>query len=72
MAFIDYLPEGSVPERFRVPDQDNIIQVHSVHPSIMKLHYELYVELMHRKSDWSRVQRELVALVVSSLNQCHY
>ena len=72
MAFISYAPKESVPDQYIVADSDNIIQIHAVHPQIMKLHYEIYVELMHRKSDWTRVQRELIAIVVSDFNQCHY
>lgn len=72
MAHISPVPPGQIPESCRVPDQDNIIQIHSVHPEIMKLHYDLYLELMHGKSAWTRIQRERVAVVVSGLNGCHY
>ena len=72
MAFVKRVPRNEVPEKERVDDDDHIIQVHSVHPRIMKLHHELYLELMHRKSDWTAVQREMVAVLVSSLNRCHY
>lgn len=72
MAFIDYLPKDQIPEADRVPDDDNIIQVHSVHSRIMRMHYDLYVETMHKKSPLSRTQREKVAVVVSSINGCVY
>ena len=72
MAFIPYSDAADVPEKFRVSDSDNIIQIHAIHPSVMKLHYDMYIELMHRPSDWSRYQRELVAVVVSDINRCHY
>ena len=38
----------------------------------MRLHYDLYVALMHRPSPLSRKQREMVAVVVSATNGCHY
>lgn len=72
MAFIDYLPESSIPEEDRVPDRDNIILVHSVHSRILKQHYDLYRELMYGPGPLSRVQREMVALVVSARNACEY
>lgn len=72
MSFIDYASWESVPSKDRVEDEDNIIRIHSVHPRIMKLHYELYVELMHKPSPLSRIEREWVAVVVSNMNKCHY
>ncbi len=72
MAFISYLPQDQIPEQDRVPDEDNIIQVHGVHSPIMRLHYDLYIEIMHRRSPLSRIQREMVAVTVSSINSCEY
>lgn len=51
---------------------DNIMKIHSLNPRSMTDHYELYVTLMRRKSDLSRIQREMIAVVVSAANQCHY
>ena len=42
MAFIDYEAEEMIPPDDRVPDQDNILRVHSVHSRTMRLHYDLY------------------------------
>ena len=72
MAFIDYVPAANLPENERVPDPDNIIQIHSVHPRTMRHHYELYIELMRRRGALSRIQREMIAVVVSAANECHY
>jgi alkylhydroperoxidase family enzyme len=72
MAFIRYLSESELPVNERVSDQDNIIQVHAVHPAVMRQHYELYRELMHRPGPLSRRQREMLAVRVSALNGCHY
>ncbi len=72
MAYIPYQSLDAIPESDRVNDRDNIIQVHGIHSRVMKLHYELYVELMHRRGPLTRVQRETVATVVSSINECHY
>ena len=72
MAFILYVPESDVPESDRVPDKDNIIRIHGVHPRIMRLHYEIYLEIMRRPSPLSRRLREMVAVVVSAANGCRY
>ena len=72
MAYIDYVPESEIAPEQRVADTDNIIQVHCMHPEVMRLHYELYLRLMHKAGPLSRVQREMVAIVVSVENGCHY
>jgi len=72
MAFISYLPQDQIPETDRVPDDDNIIQIHGVHSRIMRQHFELYRELMYSRGPLSRIQREMIALVVSAVNECHY
>ena len=71
MAFIRYA-DDEVPLEDRVPDQDNILRIHGVHPRVIRQHYELYLQLMHRPGPLSREQRELVAVVVSAANGCHY
>jgi alkylhydroperoxidase family enzyme len=72
MAFIDYLSPEEILEDDHVPDNDNIIQIHGVHSRIMRQHYDLYRELMYSRGSLSRVQREMIAVVVSAENQCHY
>ena len=72
MAFIDYLPVERIVESDRVPDDDNIIQIHGVHSRTMLQHFELYRELMYSRGPLSRIQREMIAVVVSAANQCHY
>lgn len=72
MASIAFVPEDRIPPEDRTGDDDHIIRVHGVHPRVMRLHYELYVELMRRPGPLTRVQREMVAVVVSATNGCHY
>ena len=72
MAFIRYVPEEEIPDADRVSDRDNIIRVHGVHSRTMRHHYELYKELMHGRGPLTRVQREMIAVVVSAQNECHY
>lgn len=81
MAYIGYIEKKDADEKllalykeYSSPDGDldNIIKIHSHNPRSMQGHYELYKCLMYGKSDLSRVQREMIAVVVSALNHCHY
>ena len=51
---------------------DNILAVHSLNPPTLRAHADLYHTVMHAKSPLSRSEREMVAVVVSTINQCHY
>lgn len=51
---------------------DNILTVHSLNPASLRAHYDLYKVCMYGPSDLSRAQREMVAVVVSAANRCHY
>jgi uncharacterized peroxidase-related enzyme len=51
---------------------DNILKIHSLNVKSLKGHYDLYAHLMRGPSDLSREQREMIAVVVSAVNQCHY
>lgn len=50
----------------------NILQVHSLNPAALRAHFDLYRTLMFARSELSRAQREMVAVVVSKTNGCHY
>lgn len=51
---------------------DNILKIHGLNPQSLEGHYELYKWLMRGRSPLSRAQREMIAVVVSSINHCHY
>jgi alkylhydroperoxidase family enzyme len=51
---------------------DNILKIHSLNLPSLHGHYELYRTLMYGRSGLSRVQREMIAVVVSATNHCHY
>lgn len=72
MAFIRYVADEEIPVDDRVPDHDNILRIHGVHSRTMRQHYDFYRELMYGRSPLSRVQREMIAVVVSAANECHY
>ena len=51
---------------------DNILRVHSLHAKTLGEHAELYDTTMHGPSGLSLAEREMIAVVVSSINRCHY
>ena len=51
---------------------DNILKIHSLNPPSLDAHFELYKTLMRGRSGLSRAEREMIAVVVSAANQCHY
>jgi uncharacterized peroxidase-related enzyme len=50
----------------------NIMKVHSLDPESMKNHLDLYLSIMQNNSSLDEEERELIAVVVSSLNNCSY
>ena len=51
---------------------DNILAVHSLNPRGMAAHQALYESAMAGTATLRKVERELIALVVSLENDCHY
>ncbi len=82
MAWIEMTPEdaagGELAElydRVRDPETgrvDHIMAIHSLHPAGLRTHYELYREVMTGTPTLRKVEREMIALVVSQANHCHY
>ena len=83
MAYISYSDEHGEPdpkladlyERNRDPRHDavdNILRIHGYNPPSLEGHLALYKALMFGRSELSRKQREMIAVVVSEANECHY
>jgi uncharacterized peroxidase-related enzyme len=51
---------------------DNIWKAHSMNPESLRFHYDLYKHLATGKSALSRMQREMIGVVVSAANGCAY
>lgn len=51
---------------------DNILKIMSRSPKALRDAMKMYLTIMHGPSDLSRAQREMMATVVSQVNQCHY
>lgn len=50
----------------------NILKVQSLNPATLKASMRLYTATMHDASGLSRVEREMLATVVSRVNHCFY
>ena len=50
----------------------NILKIMSRSPRALKASMELYTGTMFGPSELSRAQREMLAVVVSAANHCHY
>ncbi len=51
---------------------DNIMAIHGLHPAGLEAHLALYHSVMRSTTSFRKVERELVAYVVSCANECHY
>jgi len=82
VAFISYVPRDEAGPDLKplydkfwedeMGDMDHILRIHSHNPKSMVGHYEYYRHIMKGPSPLSRPQREMLAVVVSALNHCHY
>ena len=81
MAHIPYVPyeeaQGTLADLYRRyggPERkvDHIIRIHSLDPPSMEHHMRLYAHLMRGPSQLSRIQREMIAVTVSGVNDCFY
>ncbi len=50
----------------------NIVKVQSLNPKSLQGGMGLYVTIMMGESHLTRAQREMLAVVVSRVNECHY
>jgi uncharacterized peroxidase-related enzyme len=50
----------------------NVLRVYAIRPRHLQLWNDFYDELMRGESGLSKAQREMIAVVVSTANRCHY
>ncbi len=50
----------------------NIVKAMCLNPLVLNRSMELYKAIMFGTSELSRLERELLAVVVSTANDCHY
>ena len=51
---------------------DNVLKAHSLHPAGLEAHWTLYRAVMRSTRSLPRAEREMIAVVVSVINGCHY
>ncbi len=51
---------------------DNVMKIHSVHPEGLNAHFAVYDAAMKGTATLPKVDREMIAAVVSRINDCHY
>ena len=61
--------QGIISKRGKVAD---VHQIQSLRPESIVKHQELYLEIMFSKSELSRAEREMMAVIVSANNHCEY
>jgi len=82
MAWIETIPEdqaqGVLQELYaRMQDPqtervDNVLKIHSLEPEGLSAHWALYRSAMKATKGLRGSERELIAVLVSRLNGCHY
>ncbi len=81
-AWIGMIPEDEADgelkawyDKLRDPEfgvVDNIMRIHSLNLPSLRDHYGLYHTVMYGQSGLARPEREMIAVVVSAANRCHY
>lgn len=81
-AWIEMIPEDEAEgelktwyDKLRDPEfgqVDNILRIHSLNLPSLRDHNELYRHVMYGRSGLTRIEREMIAVVVSAANRCHY
>jgi hypothetical protein len=54
------------------PLRANIVKIHDLHPGMTRRFYDMYRMLMMQEGPITRDRREMIAVAVSSANDCHY
>ncbi len=81
MAYIRTVPpqeaKGSLKRQYdaaikRAGRVFEVVRIQSLNPAVLDASMRLYQALMHSASSLSRVEREMIAVAVSSANACHY
>jgi alkylhydroperoxidase family enzyme len=81
-AWIEVIPEdeakgelAALYDELRSPQTgrvDHVMAIHSLHPQSMRDHQQLYRTLMYGAGGLTRPEREMIGVVASALNRCHY
>ncbi|MBN4050406.1 carboxymuconolactone decarboxylase family protein [Desulfobulbus sp. AH-315-M07] len=51
---------------------DNVLKIQSLRPASLRAHLDLYRDAMKGSKTLPKAKREMIAVVVSRFNDCHY
>lgn len=71
----EWLSDGTIRRQVADPRTgqiDNIISVHSIDEGSLKAHLQLYMQAMKSTPTLPKVEREIIAVIVSRENGCQY
>ncbi len=68
----DFLKQQYDAAQKRAGSVANIISVQGHNPKVLESSMEFHRDVMYGPSPLSRAQREMMAVVVSRVNECHY
>jgi hypothetical protein len=51
---------------------DHVLRIHAAMPETMTEHLAFYEGILRRPGPLSRMECEIIGVVVSTLNECHY
>jgi alkylhydroperoxidase family enzyme len=81
LAFIRMIPdeeaEGSLKRQYdaaigRAGKVFNVVRIFSLRPAVMRSALAVYRDTMFGESELTRAEREMIAVVTSQANDCHY
>ena len=81
MAFIRIIDEDEAEDALRREYEEaqrragrvfNVLKIQSLNAPTLRQSIALYIAVMYGKSPLSRAEREMLAVVVSQINECHY
>ena len=81
MAFIRIIDEDEAEDALRREYEEaqrragrvfNILKIQSLNTPALRQSIALYIAVMYGKSPLARAEREMLAVVVSQINECHY
>lgn len=81
MAFIKYITYENASDELKKlyetlggesKQPANVVRIASPNPKVMETMIPFYRAIMYNPSPLSRQQREMIAIVTSVINQCHY
>jgi alkylhydroperoxidase family enzyme len=72
VAYIERCPADDIRSDLRKAARYNILGIHTCNPPVLEAHVALYRAAAFGEGPLSRSMREMIAVAVSAINECHY